>query len=87
LSGTHGQNWLRAIQSLNLRFLINTKYQGFIRRIHLKPNNISNLVNEQRILGKFEALAAVRGQAKARHTRWILLRLRPQVAASERVLQ
>jgi len=29
LSGAHGQNGLRAIQSLNLRFLINTQYQGY----------------------------------------------------------
>src|SRR6266480_4958586 len=41
LPGTHGQNWLRAIQSLNLRFLVNTQYQGFIGRIQVKPDNIS----------------------------------------------
>jgi hypothetical protein len=87
LSGAHGQNWLRAIQSLNLRLLINTQYQGFIWRIQVKPNNISYLVDERRVFGKFEAFTAVRGQAKARQTRWILLRLSPQAAASERVLQ
>src|ERR1700716_350617 len=65
LSWSHGQNWLRAIQSLNLRLLVNAQYQRLIRRIHVKPNYISYLVDEQRISGKFEALAAVRGQSES----------------------
>src|ERR1700681_3021401 len=44
LSWSHGQNWLRAIQSLNLRLLVNAQYQRLIRRIQVKPNYISHLV-------------------------------------------
>src|SRR5882757_4385155 len=64
LAGAHRQNGLRAIQSLNLRFLVNTQYQGFIRRSQVKPNNISYLVDEQRVFGKFEAFTTVRGQSE-----------------------
>jgi hypothetical protein len=87
LSRPHGQSWLRAIQRLNLRLFVNAQYQRPIRRSQIKPNYISYFIDEQRIPRKFEALAAVRGQAKARHTRCTLLRLRPQAAASERLLQ
>src|SRR5260370_10515221 len=65
LSWAHGQSWLRAIQSLNLRLLVDTQYQCLIRRIQVKPNDISDLVDEQRIPGKFESLAAVRGQSES----------------------
>src|SRR6266849_3698998 len=65
LTRSHGQNWLRAIQSLNLRFLVNAEHQSLIRRIHIKPHYISYFVDEQRILGKFEALATVRGQSES----------------------
>src|SRR5450759_1383436 len=64
LSWAHGQNWLRAIQSLNLRLLVNAQDQRLIWGIHVKPNYISYFVDEQWIPGKFESLAAVRGQSR-----------------------
>src|SRR5215207_9401511 len=65
LSRAHRQNWLRAIQSLNLRFLVNTQHQRLIRGSHVKPDDVPHFVDEQGILGKFEALAAVRRQSES----------------------
>src|SRR5215207_3158289 len=65
LSRTHGQNWLRAIQRLNLRFLVHAQNQSFIRWIQVKPHNIAHLLDKQRVLRKFKSLAAMRGQSKS----------------------
>src|SRR5260370_25780671 len=65
LSWAHGQNWLRTIQRLNLRFLVNTQEQRVIRGIHVESDYISNLIDEQRIPGKFESLAPVRSQSES----------------------
>src|SRR5215208_1405186 len=48
LSWSHRQNWLGTIQRLNLRLLVNAQHQRLIRRIQVKPNYISDLVDEQR---------------------------------------
>src|ERR1700756_644095 len=40
LSGLHRQDRLRPIQRLNLAFLVHTKYQRVIRRVHIKPYNV-----------------------------------------------
>lgn len=58
-----------------------------MRGIQVKTHDVSDLVDEQWLGRKFEALAACGAKAKARHTRWTLLRLKPQAAANERVLQ
>src|SRR5260370_4602053 len=65
LTRPHRQNWLRAIQRLNLRLLVNTQHQGLIRGIQVKPHYISHLFDEQWILGKFEALTTVRSQSES----------------------
>src|SRR5215207_1873400 len=69
LTGTHGQNRLRAIQCLNLRFLVHTQNQGFFRWIKIKSHNIAHLLDKQRVLRKLKGLTAMRGQRKsAPHT-------------------
>src|SRR5687768_13999340 len=60
----HRQDWLGAAQSLNLAFLIHTKHQSIGRRAQVKPDNVTNLLHQQRILRKNEALAAVGLQTK-----------------------
>ena len=64
LSGPHRQQRLRPIQRLNLRFLIDAQHQCAVRRIHVQSNDVANLINEQRIFGKFERLAAMRLQGE-----------------------
>jgi hypothetical protein len=45
----HGQNGLAAIERLNLRLLVNAKHERTVRGIQVKPDDISNLLNQQRI--------------------------------------
>ncbi len=65
LSGPHRQNRLFPIQSLNLRFLIDTQNQGSIRRVQVEPHNIPNLLNKKRILGQLESFRTMRLQSKS----------------------
>src|SRR5215472_2987152 len=65
LTGAHGQRRLRAIQGLDLRFLVHTQHQRFIGRIKIEPDNVTHLVDKQRILGKLEGLTAMRSQSES----------------------
>src|SRR5262252_4448175 len=65
LSRTHGQNRLRAIQGLDLRFLIHTQHQRFIRRIQVKPYHVADLIDKQRVFRKLEGLSAMRRQSES----------------------
>jgi hypothetical protein len=49
LTRAHRQKRLRAIQSLDLGFLIHTQNQGLIRRVEVKPNNVTYLLDEKRV--------------------------------------
>src|SRR5262245_3031175 len=64
LARPHRQHWLRAVQGLNLCLFVNTQNQGFGRRIEVQPHNITNLLDEQRIPGKFESFAPMGSQCK-----------------------
>ncbi len=55
---------LRAVERLNLAFLVHTQHQGAIRRIEVQPHHIAHLLNEQRVGGELEGLGAVRLQAQ-----------------------
>jgi len=50
----HGQDGLSSIQSLNLVFLIHAEHQCMIRRIEIKPGNVSHLFDEERIVGELK---------------------------------
>jgi hypothetical protein len=81
LARAHRQQWLGAIQSLNVRFLVGAQHQGALRRIQVEATHKS---------GSFESLkAAVRCgcRLKARQMRLTVLWLNPQRAAIARVLQ
>jgi hypothetical protein len=47
---------LRALQSLNLTLLIDAQHHGVIGRIEVQADDVPDLVDEQRIGGKLEAL-------------------------------
>src|ERR1051325_1174937 len=64
LARPHRKHRLRAVQGLNLRLFVNAQNERFGRRIEVQPHNVTNLLNEQRILGKFEALASMGSQSK-----------------------
>ena len=64
LARPHRKHRLRAVQGLNLRLFVDAQHQGFGRRVEIQPRNVANLLNEQRILRKFEGFASVGSQCK-----------------------
>ena len=46
LAWLHRQQWLRAIQSLNLRFLIDAEDQRILRWIQVEADDVANLLDE-----------------------------------------
>src|SRR5215468_3682838 len=64
LARPHRQHRLRTVQGLNLRLFVDRQNQGFSGRIEVQSYNVANLLNEQRILGKFEGFASVGSQSK-----------------------
>jgi len=49
LSGTHRQQGARAVQHLNLGFLIQARDECFARRMEVEPHNIAHLLDKQRV--------------------------------------
>src|SRR3989441_6751741 len=64
LPGPHGQQRLRAIQRLDLGFLVDAQHERLIRRIEVEPHDVPHLVDEQRVLRQLERLHPVRAQAE-----------------------
>ena len=64
LPGTHRQQRLRALQRLNLRFFVDAQDNGMLRRIQMQPDDVTHLVDEERIFGELERLAAMRLKAE-----------------------
>src|SRR5215813_3183172 len=60
LAGSHRQHWLRTVQGLDLRLLVNTQNQSLVRWIHIKANYVTNLLNKQRVFGQLKRLSAMR---------------------------
>jgi hypothetical protein len=60
----HRQDRLRAIERLDLAFLIHAQHQRPIRRVQVQPDDVAHLVDEQRIGGELEGLGAVRLQTE-----------------------
>ena len=46
LTGSHGQQRLGAVQSLNLRFLVDTEHQGTVWRIEVESDNVTDFLDE-----------------------------------------
>ena len=62
--GSHRQQRARAVQGLNLRLLIDAQDERVIRGMEIQPNNITDLLDEQRISRQLEPLGPMRLQAK-----------------------
>ena len=51
------------VESLNLRFFIDTQHQGMIGRVEIQPDDIAHLLDQQRVGRQREGLRAMRLQA------------------------
>lgn len=49
LARSHGQQWLRPVEGLNLLFLIDTEHDGVRGRIHVQPDDVAYLFDQERI--------------------------------------
>src|SRR6266542_6886513 len=64
LPGPHRQQRLRAIQGLNLGFLVDAQDQRLVRWIEVEPHDVADLFDEQRILRQLERLDPMWAQAE-----------------------
>ena len=48
---THREQRLGPTESLDLRFLVNSKHDCLIRRVELEPDDVSYLLDKKRLLG------------------------------------
>src|SRR6516162_10850234 len=48
-SGPQRQDWTRTVKSLNLTLLVDTKDDGAVRRIEIKPDDIAYLFYKERV--------------------------------------
>src|SRR5262245_24833242 len=87
LARAHRQQWLRAIQRLDLRLLIGTQHEGAVRRIQVEPDDIAHLLHKERVLRKLEGFRPMRLQAEGAPDATDRALAQPQRAAIARVLQ
>jgi hypothetical protein len=73
LAGAHRQQRLTAIECLDLALLVDAQDQRAVGRIEVKPDDIAHFLDEQRVLGKLEALTRCGCSAKARQMRLTML--------------
>ena len=87
LTGAHRQQWLTAIERLNLRLLINAQDQRLVRRIQLQTDDIAHLSMNSGSLESLKPSTRCGWRPKARQIRPTLAWLKPQRLAIARVLQ
>ncbi len=56
----HRQHWLRAIQRLDLRLLVDAHNRHLVGRAQVEPDDVPDLLHHLRVSGQSEGLAAVR---------------------------
>jgi len=64
ISQSHGQYRLGAIQGLNLALFVGAQHQRVIGRVQVQADDVSHLLDKERIGGKFETARAVRLQGE-----------------------
>jgi hypothetical protein len=69
LSRAHGQQRLCPVKRLDLGLFVHTQDQSPVGRVHIQPHDIPDLLDEQRISGKLEALGAM-GLAEQKPARY-----------------
>jgi hypothetical protein len=52
----HRQTRLSSVECLNETFLVHTEQHGFVRRLHIKTNDVMNLLDEIFVTAKLERL-------------------------------
>ena len=62
LTRLHRQQRRRAVEGLNLRFLVEAQHHGMVGGIHIQPDDVPHLVDKQRVGRQLERLAAVGAQ-------------------------
>ena len=77
LPRAHGQQWLRVVQRLNLRLLVDAQHDGMLGRIQVEPHNVADL----RSGGVGRQLEGRRCRPNACQMRLIVMRLRPVAVA------
>ena len=55
----HRQQGLRAVQGLDLAFLVDAEHDRSVRRVHVQADDVPDLLDAERVLGKLERLGAV----------------------------
>ncbi len=84
LTEVDGQQWLGAIQSLDLGLLIDRQHHRPARRVQIQPDDVGDLVGEKRVLGQLEGADTVRGRLLlAPHPRHVVERHHDAVGALE----
>ena len=63
-TGTQRQDGLAALQGLSLALLIDTKHDGFLRRIEIEAHNIAHLLHKHRVLARLEGVHPVGLESK-----------------------
>ena len=58
------QQWLRAVQRLNLALLIHAEHQRVIGRVHIQAHDVAHLLDQQRIGRQLESIGTMRLQAE-----------------------
>ena len=85
LTGPHGQQRSRPLKGLDLRLLVDAQHQGSVGRMEVEPDDVADLLDEQRVGREFERLSPVwlegkgapdAGYGALAHTRLILIPLR-----------
>ena len=61
--GSHGQAGLRSLQGLNLALLVHAEHESLLRRIHVQPHDIGQLLDEGGIGRQLEGADPMRLQA------------------------
>lgn len=64
LAGSHGKQGLGAIESLDLRLLVDAQDQRSLRRSQVQAHDVADFLDEERIAGKFEGLRPMRFEAE-----------------------
>ena len=78
----HRQAGLGAVERLDLRLFVDREDDGMAGRIDIKPDNIAQLVDELRVVGKLELVDPVRLETmRVRQMRWTELALIPTAFA------
>ena len=83
----HQQDRLRALQHLDLKFLVDREHDGIVGRVHVQPDHITYLGHHLRIRRQLKRLRDVVLQPNVRQMRPTMVWLMPVALAMVRVLQ